>query len=138
MNRTLVYIDGSSTGKYGYYIPETDQMKIVRDEPMTNNQAEYMALLALVMDLENGSIVLVKTDSQLLYHQYQDEWKNKDSELCRLKGVIKSIVKTKEIDLEMEWTPREQNLFGKKLDKAKNREKKVARKFWEDRDIAIS
>lgn len=134
---TLVYIDGSSTGRYGYYIPSTDQMKVVHDEPMTNNQAEYMALLQLVMDLEEETNVLVKTDSQLLYHQYQDEWKNKDSELCRIKRVIKAIVEAKKITLELEWVGRESNLFGKKLDKIKDKEKKIARRFWKNYDAPI-
>lgn len=130
--RIEIYIDGSSLGIYGYYIPSTNQKIVVKEMPMTNNTAEYLALLQLVMDLENESEVIVYTDSQLLYHQIRDEWRTKVSELGRIKGLILTIIKQKDLDVEMRWVERESNLFGKMLDKDKERAKKKIKKYMEN------
>lgn len=124
-----IYIDGSSLGTYGYCIPSTNRKVIVNEMPMTNNQAEYLALLQLVMDLDNGSEARVYSDSQLLVHQINDDWKTKELELGRLRNLIIAIIKEKELEIDLQWICREHNLFGKILDKNKAKEKKEIKKI---------
>ena len=40
-----VYIDGSGNGKYGFFVEETNTAKVFIKENITNNQAEYLAVL---------------------------------------------------------------------------------------------
>jgi len=126
-----IFIDGSSLGKYGYYIPSTKQKVIVRESCLSNNQAEYLALLQLVMDLDRGSMVKVYTDSQLLYHQLRDEWQTKDLELVRLKNLINAIIKEKELEVDLQWVNRERNMFGKMLDREKEQAKRRIKNYIE-------
>lgn len=131
-NRIEIYVDGSSLGTYGYFIPSTNQKVVINEMPMTNNQAEYLALLQLVMDLAEGSSVHVYSDSQLLVHQIKDEWKSKDGELCRIKGLILTIIKEKNLDIDLQWINRDVNLFGKMLDKDKDRRKKTWKRMMKN------
>lgn len=73
------YIDGSSSGVYGYLITTPEQIqKVITDHPMTNNQAEWLALLSLLMDLEPNTKILIYSDSQIVVNQLTGLWETKN------------------------------------------------------------
>jgi len=129
------YIDGSSNGRYGYLITEPHEVKkIVQDHPMTNNQAEWMALIQLCMDLDPNSLINVYSDSQIVVNQFSDEWKTNDVDLLQMKRLCKDIIETKDLKVSLIWIPRNKNVFGKELErllKQDQKERKRARKqLW--------
>lgn len=125
-----VYIDGSSTGLYGYLFLN-GKKKVVQDYPMTNNQAEWLALLILLMDLEPNSKVSVYSDSQIVVHQYTGEWETKNETLKHLKEVCHLVANIKKLKITLHWVPRGKNSFGKLLAKIVAKNKKKRKKLSE-------
>jgi len=113
----VFYIDGSSTGLYGFYDPETNQMNIFEDYPCTNNQGEWLALYSLVLTLPECWSGVVYSDSQLIVNQFNGNYKIKNLELKRIHDLVKTVCSEKNLKLELKWVPREQNIAGKKIEK---------------------
>ena len=122
------YIDGSSAGMYGYILGE--KTFIVYDSNLTNNQAEWLALYSLLVDLPRYSSVTVYSDSQLVVNQWSGEFKCKNEELLRIKNACKRVASLKKLKIDLKWIPREKNIFGKKLEKelAKKRKERWDRR----------
>ncbi len=90
----------------------------------TNNEAEYYALLkALALaeerwaDKTTGQVldgvgeILICSDSQLVVHQVNGEWRVEDSKLIELSENAKDSIKTLG-NIRLEWVPREENYAG--------------------------
>jgi|Deesub1362A_J573_1020465.scaffolds.fasta_scaffold00019_198 ribonuclease HI len=91
--------------------------KLVEDVgAVTNNQAEYMALLkALNLALaEKVNTVKVYSDSELLVRQLAGEYRVKDPQLRKLHKEVSRLVKRFE-KFSVQWVPREKNEAGKLL-----------------------
>jgi ribonuclease HI len=123
------YIDGSSKGFYGYFLlPENETFIIKENEEMTSNRAEWLALFALILDLPQEWKGKVYSDSLLIVNQFNGLFKIKDQEMKRLHDSCKELANLKKLILELIWLPREQNLFGKQLERELNKERK---RRWE-------
>jgi len=120
------HIDGSSAGMYGYYLVQSKETWIVKDQPMTNNQAEWLALYSLVLDLPQGWKGTVYSDSLLIVNQFKGLYRIKDPELKRIHDSTKMLCSNKSLILNVVWIPREKNILGKKLERelAKGRKKR--------------
>lgn len=125
------FIDGSSTGMYGYYLVKNNETFIVKDLPKTNNQAEWLALYALILDLPKGWKGTVYSDSLLIVNQFRGNFRIKDLELKRIHDSSKTLCYQKNLDLDLVWVPRERNIFGKKLERELAKERK---KRWQARN----
>lgn len=129
------FIDGSSNGLYGYLL-ENGKMKIVKDYPLSNNQAEWLALLTLIIDLEPNTEIQVFSDSQIVVNQFTEEWETRNETLKHLKGVCQLVVKIKKLKISLNWIPRIENKFGKVLEKKVRKARKNRqnlRKKWNRR-----
>lgn len=76
---------------------------------MTNNQAEYEALiegLKLVIEWKPDR-VLIYLDSKLVVEQIKGNWKIKEPDLQRLNS--EAMLLLRELDFEISHVPREQN-----------------------------
>ena len=82
---------------------------------LTNNQAEYRAVLSALSALPDHCSVLILTDSQLVWSQVVGNYRVRHPELLELLTQIRSLVKKKELKLDLQWIRREQNLAGKLL-----------------------
>jgi len=123
------YVDGSSTGLYGYEITTPrKERSLVRDHPMTNNQAEWLALVHLLMNLEPRTKLTIFSDSQIVVNQLIGAWETRDKEMRHLKGVARELIEIKELNVKMIWIPRKQNVFGWYLDKIMKHRRKKRRK----------
>lgn len=111
-----VYTDGSSNGYYGYQIDNNEPKIYHSSGKITNNQAEFEALLALLHDLPEGTEVDVYSDSLLLVNGYIQSWSLKNPKLIELRNKMLDLTKEKKLKIMLAWIPREQNLFGKYLD----------------------
>lgn len=121
------WIDGSSNGRYGYLLEDGTQ-RIVEDYPMTNNEAEWLALLLLLTDLKAGTEIDVFSDSQIVVNQFSGEWQTNEENLQYLRGVCKLFTEIKNLDIILTWIPRDKNPMGKELDRIINRERRARAK----------
>lgn len=113
--RLVAYIDGSSKGLYGYWME--GKTHIVRDCPMTNNQAEWLALYYLLLDLPYYSKCDVFSDSMLVVNQFNGDYQVRDENLRKIYDSCKTLVTLKHLKVRLNWVPRRDNVFGKILEK---------------------
>ena len=106
-----VYIDGSGDGKYGFFIEETNEAKVFTKEGITNNQAEYLAVLE-ALKATTGNIKIY-SDSKLAVKQLNHEWHIKDDNLRSLAVEIWKLIGNRKVSFI--WIIREQNKAGKLL-----------------------
>ena len=106
-----VYIDGSGNGKYGFFIEETNEAKVFTKPNITNNQAEYLAVLEAIK-ATTGNIEIC-SDSKLVVNQLNHEWHIKEDSLRNIAVEIWKLVGNRKVSFI--WIPREQNKAGKLL-----------------------
>ncbi len=121
-----VYIDGAGALLHGqkgktavvidYELKERPLKESVRlhPGPMTNNVAEYKALLEALTNEEVGDCT-VNTDSRLLAGQLTMGWKVKAAHLKDVNAECKRLLVKK--NCKLVWVPREHNLAGKLLER---------------------
>ena len=98
---------------YCYIVPGK-KPKIFREELLTNNQAEYKAIIAALQELSDKEMTIY-SDSLLAVKQLEREYKIRNSELRKLASKVRVLSRDREIIFK--WIPREKNLAGKVLDK---------------------
>ena len=106
-----VYTDGSSDGKYGFFIEETNTAKVFTKENITNNQAEYLAVLEALKATKRD--IEIYSDSKLVVNQLNHKWHIKDDNLRNLAVEIWKQIGNRKVSFI--WIPREQNKAGKLL-----------------------
>lgn len=114
MSELKVYVDGSGkTGAYCYLVAG-GKPRLFMEKNLTNNQAEYKAILATLRELPDRELT-VYSDSQLAVRQLNGEYRIRDSRLKSLAEKVRGLSKYRVINFK--WIPREQNLAGKVLEK---------------------
>lgn len=75
----------------------------------TNNEAEYLALIALLQEVDKRDIqrITIYGDSQLVIYQAIGKWQIKQPHLSQLYLKVKQFMKGRQVLLE--WIPREKN-----------------------------
>jgi len=109
-----IYTDGGED-KYCFVIPEKNVVKIFEKKGITNNEAEYLAVIEALKHVEQGSIVKILTDSKLVASQLKMEWHIKEERLKLLFKEVFDIIQKKRLNFEIEWIPRNRNKAGKVL-----------------------
>jgi len=109
-----IYTDGGGE-KYCFVIPENNLVKIFEKKDITNNEAEYLAVIEALKHVEKNSIVTILSDSKLIVNQIKMEWHIKQENLRRLFEEVLALIKEKNLDLKIEWVPRKENKAGKVL-----------------------
>jgi ribonuclease HI len=82
---------------------------------LTNNQAEYRAVISALRSLGIGSHVEVFTDSELVCGQLMKGWKVNDPQLVALVAEVRKIARARKLNLKVSWIPREKNKADKLL-----------------------
>lgn len=120
MNDTLhVYVDGSGPPKsqYGYYIDELNRARLFRKENITNNQAEFLAIIEALsdQDVQNARNVTIYSDSKNTVMQLNHEYAINDDTLRELAMKCWDLLSKYSIKLKFEWIERKKNKAGKML-----------------------
>ncbi len=126
-----VYFDGLCSPKnpggvaaYGYLVYKNGELLhkgwgvVGEGRGMTNNVAEYEALLAAIKWLRENRLedrVVFKGDSRLVIKQMRGEWSVKSETSKRYVPMIKRLLEG--IDFEFLWIPREENAEADSLSK---------------------
>jgi ribonuclease HI len=109
-----IYTDGGED-KYCFVIPEKNIAKIFEKKGITNNEAEYLAVIEALNFVEENSNVLILSDSKLIVNQIKMEWHIKEERLREMFKKIIGIIDEKKLKFKIEWIPREENKAGKVL-----------------------
>ncbi|HET6177891.1 MAG TPA: RNase H family protein [Candidatus Sulfotelmatobacter sp.] len=120
-NPILIYVDGAGCGPDGkgsgfaWIRPSSGEQHIEQIDGLTNNQAEYRALISALVALPNGSSVEILTDSQLMWSQVIGKYRVHHPELAELLLQVRTSIKQKSLNIDLKWVPRHRNLAGKPL-----------------------
>jgi ribonuclease HI len=109
-----VYVDGSGKNGTYCYVVAGSKPRIFTEGNLTNNQAEYKAIIAALREL-SGEDLTVYSDSQLAVRQLDGIYRIKDPELRNLASRVHELCQYRKIHFK--WIPRERNLAGKILEK---------------------
>jgi ribonuclease HI len=112
--------DGSGSG-FAWVRLGTQAQRVYQEDELTNNAAEYRALLSVLKYLAEGSRARVFTDSQLVCEQFHGRWSVNDPKLIDLRSKARDLIQKKLLDVDVRWIPRRENLAGKLLEKRKLR-----------------
>lgn len=105
-------LDGKGSG-YAWLRPDTGERSLKKQDGLTNNQAEYRALLAALEALPPNTKAQILSDSQLLVCQFQGLWAVRDPKLAELLESARTLVRRKKLEVEVKWIPRKQNPAGR-------------------------
>src|SRR5690348_17288342 len=106
--------NGEGSG-FAWVRKDTNQRQIVRENGLTNNQAEYKGFLAALQHVPEDSTVEMFSDSQLICSQFAGQYRVKDYSLQELLSEVLAVILNKRLKVNLRWVPRAQNLAGKLL-----------------------
>ncbi|MBM2819269.1 MAG: Ribonuclease [Nitrosarchaeum sp.] len=112
-----VYVDGSGgpKGGFGYFVKETGESFYEKKPEITNNQAEYMAIIAALKKFaDSGEEIIIFSDSKNTISQLNHEFAINNEKLRELAREAWTIT-GKISRLTFLWIPRKENLAGKML-----------------------
>jgi ribonuclease HI/DNA-directed RNA polymerase subunit RPC12/RpoP len=106
--------DGNGSG-FAWVCINTGEKRIERVSGLTNNQAEYRALISALSALPTSSRVELFSDSQIVCYQFNGQYKVRDPQLTVLLEQVRSLLQEKQIAMTLQWVPRARNTAGKLL-----------------------
>ena len=112
-----VYVDGAGGEKsgYGYFIKDTGESFYEEKLGITNNQAEYFAIISALKKFQNSSDeIMIFSDSKNTVNQVNHEFAINNEQLRLLAQEAWSLI-PKIPNLKIQWIPRKENLAGKML-----------------------
>lgn len=112
-----IYVDGSGgdNAGYGYFVKESGESFYEKKAGITNNQAEYLAIIAALKKLSQSSDqITIYSDSKNTVSQLNHEFAINSEQLRELAREAWSLL-NKFPNLKIVWVPRAQNLAGKML-----------------------
>lgn len=112
-----IYVDGSggTSSGYGYFVKETGGSFYEKKPDLTNNQAEYLAIIsALNKYVNSNEEITIYSDSKNTVNQLNHEFAINNEQLRNLAREAWSII-AKFSNLSIVWVPRKENLAGKML-----------------------
>ena len=112
-----VYVDGSggSDSGYGFFVKETGDSFYEKKPNITNNQAEYLAIIAALKKFQGtDDEITVYSDSKNTVSQLNHEYAINNEQLRELAREAWALL-AKFSKLKLTWVPRNENLAGKML-----------------------
>jgi ribonuclease HI len=116
-----IYADGAGERPDGKgsgiaWLNEDSGEKHVEQIPgLTNNMAEYRAVISALKSVRKGCLVELLTDSLLVVSQLRGEYRILDPKLEKLATEVKTIAEQKQLTLTLGWVPRRENRAGNLL-----------------------
>ena len=112
-----IFVDGSGgpEGGYGFFIKETGESFYKKEPNITNNQAEYLAIISVLKNFSNSSDeITIYSDSKNTVSQLNHEFAINNNQLRILAMEAWELI-AKYANLKIKWIPRAENLAGKML-----------------------
>ena len=114
---TNIYVDGSGGPKsgYGFFVFYTGESFFEEKPGITNNQAEYLAIISALKKYENyDDEVIIYSDSKNTVSQLNHDFAINNDQLRSLAREAWSLIANFS-NLTINWVPRNENLAGKML-----------------------
>jgi len=114
---TNIYVDGAGGVKsgFGFFIKETGESFYEEKPGLTNNQAEYLAIIAALKKFQDSSDeIVIFSDSKNTVNQLNHEFAINNVQLRAFAQEAWLLI-PKIPHLEIKWIPRKENLAGKML-----------------------
>ena len=114
---TSVYVDGSggTDSGYGFFIKESGQSFYEKSPDLTNNQAEYKAIISALEQLKGiDDEIIIYSDSKNTVSQLNHDFAINNEQLRTLARQAWALI-SQYPDISIKWIPRKQNLAGKML-----------------------
>jgi len=114
---TNIYVDGSGGTKsgYGFFVKETGESFYEEKSGITNNQAEYLAIITALKKFQDSlDEVVIFSDSKNTVNQLNHEFAINNEQLRNLAQEAWLLI-PKIPELKIKWIPRKENLAGKML-----------------------
>jgi ribonuclease HI len=112
-----VYVDGSGgeNSGYGFLVKETGESFYEKKPNLTNNQAEYLAIITALKKFVNlEDEIIIYSDSKNTVNQLNHEFAINNEKLRELAQESWSLM-GKFSNLTVTWVPRKENLAGKMM-----------------------
>ena len=112
-----VYVDGSGGpyGGFGFFVKETGESFYEKKSEITNNQAEYMAIIsALKKFVDTDNEITIYSDSKNTVNQLNYEFAINNEKLRDLARESWALI-AKFSSISIIWISRKENLAGKML-----------------------
>ena len=112
-----IYVDGSGgdNSGYGFYVKETGESFYEKKPNITNNQAEYLAIIAALKFVKSkDDEIVVYSDSKNTIAQLNHENAINNDHLRSLAREAWELI-AKLPKIKLTWIPRKENLAGKML-----------------------
>ena len=112
-----IFVDGSggSNSGFGYFVKETGESFYEKKANITNNQAEYLAIISVLKKFSGSTDeIVIYSDSKNTVSQLNHEYAINNDQLRSLAREAWEII-TKFPNLKIKWIPRNENLAGKML-----------------------
>ena len=106
--------DGCGSG-FAWKQPKTGRQEVIWEDHLTNNQAEYKALLLAIKALPASSTARILTDSQIVSEQFNGRYAVHDPTLDALLKEVAAEISGKSLHISVAWVPRAANLADKLL-----------------------
>jgi ribonuclease HI len=120
-NSVVIHFDGAGArpdrkgSGFAWLQPRTGERHVEHVDGLTNNQAEYRSLISALNALANGSAAHFFTDSQLMWSQFTGNNRVRRPDLSELLSQVHTLIKEKNLTIDLQWVPRHKNLAGKLL-----------------------
>ncbi len=109
-----IYTDGSGDGRMAWYNKTTGEIWSGKEEGLTNNETEYMAVYYALKFVDSKNIEIF-SDSKLVVNQLNRNWHIKNDRMRKLFDKIQEIIKDRKLIVNFHWVNREDNPAGKYL-----------------------
>jgi len=112
-----VYVDGSGgpSGGFGFFVKETGESFYEKKPEITNNQAEYLAIIAALNHfVDSAEEITIFSDSKNTVSQLNHEFAINNDKLRELAREAWTLI-GKSSKVTLLWVPRKENLAGKML-----------------------
>ena len=111
-----IFVDGSGgpNGGYGFFVKETGESFYEKKPDITNNQAEYLAVISALKFADAGDEIVIYSDSRNTVSQLNHEFAINNEQLRDLAREAWNMI-GKFSNLTITWIPRKENLAGKML-----------------------
>ena len=112
-----IFVDGSggTNSGFGYFVKDTGESFYEKKADITNNQAEYMAIISVLKKFQGFTDeMVIYSDSKNTVSQLNHEYAINNSQLRSLAMGAWELM-AKYPNLKIKWIPRSENLAGKML-----------------------
>ncbi len=112
-----IFVDGSGglSSGFGFFVKETGESFYQKESGITNNQAEYKAIIAAMKKfLDSEEEIVIYSDSKNTVSQLNHEYAINNEQLRSLAMEAWNLI-GKYKDIKIKWIPRSENLAGKML-----------------------